>query len=98
MYIFITLVLSGLAFFLGTKWQKENIASKQTYKLTSDINLQVSPDEIGKLPKGTTLYEFNAMGETTTYVVFVNLENQTVLTPFQHEHQNTVDPIDGYTD
>lgn len=97
MYIFITIVLTGLGFLLGTKWKQENIASKSTYHLTSDINVQVSPDDIGTLPKGTTLYEFKSMGETTTYVVFVNIENQTILRPFQHEHKNTVDPLDGYT-
>ena len=98
MYILITLVLCGVAFFAGTKWKQNTLGSLPTYKLKEEVKLQESPDAIGSLPAGSTIYEYNTMGETTTYIAFFNLKNQMIIEPIKHEKENTVAPLDGYVE
>jgi hypothetical protein len=98
MYILITLVLCGAAFLAGSKWKQNTLGSLPTYKLKEGIKLQESPSAIGSLPAGSTIYEYSAMGETTTYIAFFNLKNQMIIEPIKHEKENTVAPLDGYVE
>ncbi|HAS6247698.1 TPA: hypothetical protein I7203_15225 [Vibrio vulnificus] len=98
MYIVITLVLCGIAFIAGSKWKQETLGNLPSYKLKEDIKLQESPDAIGGLPAGSTIYEYRSMGETTTYIAFFNLKNQMIIEPVKHEKANTVAPLDGYVE
>ncbi|MBQ4878738.1 hypothetical protein [Pseudoalteromonas luteoviolacea] len=98
MYIVITLVLCGIAFVAGSRWKQETLGNLPTYKLKEGIKLQESPDAIGELPAGSTIYEYRSLGETRTYIAFFNLKNQMVIEPIKHEKVSTVDPLDGYVD
>lgn len=97
-HVVITLLLCGVAFWSGTKWIQLTLGTLPSYELTQAVTLQQSPSEIGSLPTGTTVYEFRASGETTTYILFFNLKNQMMIEPIHHEHWNTIAPLDGYVE
>lgn len=57
------------------------------------VTLQVSPDSIGVLPAGSTLYGHRALGEIATYKVFINTKRLDLLK--ESEFQG-IAPIDAY--
>ncbi len=95
-YIVITVMMCGISFLAGSWWKQENLAVLPAFTLQDSIALQESPDAIGALPAGTTIYEYRAMGETITYIVFFNLENRMIIKSVVHEKMNTVAPLYGY--
>ena len=93
----IIFTLCGISFVIGSKWGANKIQNVQAYKLKADISVQMSTEDIGKLPKGTQLHEYRSMGETTTYVVFLNLKDNTILEPLDNQREFKMWALDGYT-
>ncbi|MFS1526297.1 hypothetical protein ACL7TT_19730 [Microbulbifer sp. 2304DJ12-6] len=96
MNILVGLLLAGVAFYAGAKVKERCLLQLPMYKLKENVKLQLDPDNIGELPAGSTIYEFDEKGETTTYIVVFNLKNRMILEPFKSEKKNLVDPLDAY--
>lgn len=98
MCITITLVLCAAAFYAGTKWKERTLGTLPMYHLKESIKLQLSPEHIGSLPAGSTIYKYSAKGETVTYFVFFSMENRMIIERFRPKKFNTVSPLSGYKD
>ena len=92
------LLLIATAFFAGMKWQMMHLAEVPVYRLKEKILLQESPDSIGVLPAGATIYEYIAGGDTTTYFVFFNMQNQFIIEPKTFSGRFNIAPLDGYVE
>jgi hypothetical protein len=78
-FVAVAAVLCAISFFAGILWGEKNMLSKDRYILTRDIDVHVPPTGKGTLPAGTTLYQFQVLGETTQYFAFVGLKERNVL-------------------
>ncbi|MBB1295688.1 MULTISPECIES: hypothetical protein [unclassified Pseudoalteromonas] len=67
-------------------------------KLTQPLTLQATPDQVGLLPEGTTLYSYSSGPSTETYVVFISSQNLMIVEPIKFPNFMTVDPLYGYID
>lgn len=98
--VLVAIVLVAIAsFFGGMRWQRETLGELQKWVLTEPIELSGEADRQGMIPAGAMLYEYNAMGETTTYVVFVNLKNRQILEEYdtvRDKRYNLVAPLTGW--
>ena len=93
----IIVFISVLSFWVGAWWEKSHIAKWSKSELTSSIEVQLSPNNVGSLPAGTVLYEYRELPEITTYVVFVNLKERNILGEVIEENrENVVSPLSGY--
>ena len=95
-YTILVLFVGVIGFFTGVVFEEFRFPDLHTYQLKKEISIQHSPENIGTLPEGTTIYEYRAMGETTTYLVFFNLENPQVFESIEFEHKYTINPLSGY--
>lgn len=95
MKFILVLALCITSFIGGNFYQKWRLLESGPVKLTSDLEIQSSPENIGVLPKGTTMYSFASL-DTETFVVFINTSALDVLEATQFERPMTVDPIDAY--
>lgn len=88
-------LLCCLFFIAGMYYQKWDLLESGTVKLTTDLELQASPENMGLLPKGTIMYPYSS-GDTETFVIFVNTKNLNVLKAVQLKQPMTVAPINAY--
>ena len=90
------LLLSGSSFSIGIMWSKHQLLNKGALELNESLSLQISPENIGILPKGSILYPYKYHGEIATFIMFVNTNRLNSLDPISFEHKFTVSPIDAY--
>jgi hypothetical protein len=95
-YIILLLFATVIAFAGGLYFHKYNSLEAPKYKLIEPLKLQAELNEVGTLPKGTILYEYEHGPSIDTFIVFVNTKNLSSLEPIQFEHKFTVSPIDAY--
>lgn len=94
--LFSIIVLSAACFLGGIYWHKSSLLNTSAFTTTQALTLQQSPEHLGMLPVGTTLYSFNAGPDTETFIIFVNTNNLNAIEPIKFEHNMTISPIDGY--
>lgn len=90
------LVFGLLCFASGSFWSNMQIIESNPVRLTQPLTVQLSPDQLGIIPKGTTLYQYSSGPSTETYVLFINSKNLSVVEPVVFQNFMTIDPLDGY--
>jgi len=96
--LIVMLLVAVVAFYGGMQWQREHIGDFRKWRLTEPMELQKSPEHLGELPAGTTLYEYRMLPETGIYIVFVTTQQRDALKEYEPTEgkQNEVDPLSGY--
>jgi hypothetical protein len=94
--LFSVIVLCAASFLGGIYWHKSSLLNTSTFITTQALTLQQSPDQLGVLPVGTTLYSYNDGPDTETFIIFVNTNNLNAIEPIKFKHNMTISPIDGY--
>ncbi|WP_394174523.1 DUF4094 domain-containing protein [Thalassotalea litorea] len=89
------IILCIISFLAGMFYQKWDLLESGTVELTTSLELQASPENIGLLPKGTIMYPYSSL-DTETFVIFVNTSNLNHMKAVELEHPLTVAPIDAY--
>lgn len=86
-----------VSFFAGMQWKQKNLGTLEKFKLGNSIEVQLTPNSKGSIPAGTTLYKYAILPETRTFLMFVNIKNESLLVPHDQEGKyNLVSPLDGY--
>ena len=93
------IILLGLSFYAGVLWKSKTLGVAPKYELQTPIEIQVSSTQLGKIPAGAILYKYLSVSDTTTYYLFLNLKERTILQPYRGEEKyNLVIPIYAYSD
>lgn len=93
------IAISALSFWAGAAWKGKTIGSALKFELTEPVELQLSPDRRGILPKGAVLYQYKELPEITIYYAFINLKERNLLRPYDKEDKdkyNIVVPLDAF--
>jgi hypothetical protein len=86
-----------VGFVAGRSWPSDPLGSLSTYQVESALSLQAPGGQVGSLPKGSTLYEYRVMPETTTFVLFVNSKYRDRLTT-SPVSPGTLSPVEAYVE
>ncbi len=85
-----------IAFFGGEVWMENRLLAGDRYRITQELELQVTPAQIGTLPVGTTLYKYDVSSDTTVYLAFVELKRRDVVVADTEPAGAVVKPISAY--
>lgn len=84
------------ASFGGRYWERYSLLTRGPLLLKHAVTASVAGGEQGLIPKGATFYPFLNMGETSEYVVFVEMKEREVLAPAPHEWRAPLSPLHAY--
>ena len=91
------LIVALLAFAAGYWWKGERLGALRRFEVKKPLEIQVAPTKRGVLPEGVVLYEYRVLPETTTYILFVNLQHRDLLVPrTAGAHKAIIEPVDAY--
>lgn len=92
----LALVLLAGAFFGGAYWERYSLLTRGPLQLTRPVTASVPSGEQGLIPKGATLYPYQIMGETSEYVLFVELKERDILASAPNDGRATLSPVHAY--
>ena len=95
--IAVVIIIAIISFGAGAWWKNRSFDSMARFRVVSPLDIQVSPQNIGRLPSDAVLYEYRTLPEITTYIMFVNLkETHTLVADEQSDKPNIIKPVDAY--
>lgn len=94
--VFLLVAVAGVAFLAGWLGREYRLLEGSRYTLERPLELSASTGEPGRLPAGTSLYEFRVLPEISTFVVFVNTKRRDALRGPAEGQGFVVAPVDAY--
>lgn len=92
---FLVCIFAAGTFFLGSYWGQKKIRNSPKYELTTQLEIQVSPDRRGVLPAGVVLYRTGDKLDPPSFFMYVNTKALNTLKPVEGEEGVTI-PVDAY--
>jgi hypothetical protein len=97
--IFLFLII-GISFAGGVFYKKLTIAQTNKFILKKSLTIQsgIGGNKLGKIPKGTVLYEFKNLPETSIYFMFISMKYMDQLEPYNDNLFNSVIPVSAFSE
>ncbi len=74
-------MIAAIAFVAGRGFGNFRPSAARLFTVTRPLELHASATDVGTLPASTVMYFYRRGPDTTTYVVFINFEHPTDLSP-----------------